>query len=441
VGLGVPGLQQPQPINAAARAVASLEWFGAGICIALALIFAACGFVIHWPTRSGTVFFVVVAILWLGLAKLMSSTAHALWTSKRSWPLITSAFLLPAELFAGALLAFLAWLIPTVALAVHRSPDGQVHIARDFSFSSSSSLSGGTGSLGPTAGFLIGVFLFAAGFHYFQRSRLVLDKPFSKVRSAALGLVELKGRAVGPYVMRSPITQQPSFYYCASISVYDRNNEVERFVQEAYHVPFFLQDDTGMVLMDPNHADIQLQQAFYARYEPSMLAAGKVVGGTADLLRRHAVPSGRPVMITEFCLKPNDPLFVLGTLATNTDLSAASDPHVTLGRSGYIAPKQAAQGGQLMFPAVGPAAASQSAAAAAAPVASASGATTLPSVQKREFPEKSPTVVRSAQDRPYIISWRGREEVAQRFRMWTVVCLLLGPAIAIFSLWSAMPRG
>jgi threonine/homoserine/homoserine lactone efflux protein len=50
-------------------------------------------------------------------------------------------------------------------------------------------------------GVFAGVYLFYRGFRFLQRKRLILNTPASKIRSAAMGLVEINGLAVGPYTM------------------------------------------------------------------------------------------------------------------------------------------------------------------------------------------------------------------------------------------------
>jgi hypothetical protein len=62
-------------------------------------------------------------------------------------------------------------------------------------------------------GFCAGIGLFIYGFRLLQRRRLILDTPFSKIRSAAMGMVEVSGQAVGPYTMVAPITARPCYYY------------------------------------------------------------------------------------------------------------------------------------------------------------------------------------------------------------------------------------
>ena len=58
-------------------------------------------------------------------------------------------------------------------------------------------------------GFCAGIALFLYGFRLLQRRRLILEIPFSKIRSASVGMVEIKGLATGPYSMVAPITARP----------------------------------------------------------------------------------------------------------------------------------------------------------------------------------------------------------------------------------------
>ncbi len=51
-----------------------------------------------------------------------------------------------------------------------------------------------------------GLYFFFLGFLLLARKRLLLTTPTSKIRSAALGLVEVNGMAAGPYTVAAPIT-------------------------------------------------------------------------------------------------------------------------------------------------------------------------------------------------------------------------------------------
>src|SRR5438034_2747637 len=87
-----------------------------------------------------------------------------------------------------------------------------------------------------------------------QRKRLILNTPSSKVRSAAMGLVEINGLATGPYTMPAPISAVPCYYYRTMAWRWERRGKSSEWVKvadESLHVPFYLDDNTGRVLVDP----------------------------------------------------------------------------------------------------------------------------------------------------------------------------------------------
>src|SRR2546429_4904509 len=97
-------------------------------------------------------------------------------------------------------------------------------------------------------GFCAGLGLFVYGFRLLQRRRLILDTPFSRIRSAAMGMVELSGLAVGPYTMPAPVTGRPCYYYRTKVSEFKQSGKNKEWVTvagECLHLPFFLDDNTG----------------------------------------------------------------------------------------------------------------------------------------------------------------------------------------------------
>jgi hypothetical protein len=64
-----------------------------------------------------------------------------------------------------------------------------------------------------TLGVVFGPLLFVRGFRLLQRKRLIEDTPRSTVRGAALGPVELSGKAAGPYMLVAPLSQDDCLCY------------------------------------------------------------------------------------------------------------------------------------------------------------------------------------------------------------------------------------
>jgi hypothetical protein len=149
---------------------------------------------------------------------------------------------------------------------------------------------------------LIGIVIFAVGFVWFRRKRLIENIPTSKIRSLAMGLVEINGVVV-PYqekLLVSPLTKKNCVYYHYLVERYEEhyNPKTKRkeghwvMVQnEKQNVQFSLKDDTGMVLVDPNRADVDVKKDYQTR-------------------------QGN-MRYSEWYIEPNDALYILGTAAEN----------------------------------------------------------------------------------------------------------------------------
>jgi len=155
-------------------------------------------------------------------------------------------------------------------------------------------------------GAFAGVYLFYRGFRLLQRKRLILNTPASKIRSAAMGLVEINGLAVGPYTMLAPITGVPCYYFHTIAWQWQqrgKNSEWVKVADESLHVPFFLDDNTGRVLVNPQGAEMDIHRDFHDEFSttlfssslgiPSNIASFLVRPGDADQIVRVLRPLRR----------------------------------------------------------------------------------------------------------------------------------------------------
>ena len=168
------------------------------------------------------------------------------------------------------------------------------------------------------AGITVGVFLFFRGFPYLKRKRLIQNTPTSKVRGASLGAVEVSGTVVGPYTLISPLSQSDCFYYHAVAR--SASKEDDQAKEETLYAPFFLDDGTGRLLVDPRGAEIELSPSLNQEYSP---ATGDSF--TRHFLVRRGLSSEFPATLKEYCIRPGDHLFVLATLRENPGLESAAD--------------------------------------------------------------------------------------------------------------------
>jgi len=179
-------------------------------------------------------------------------------------------------------------------------------------------------------GFVAGIGLFFYGFRLLQRRRLILDTPFSKIRSASIGMVEVSGLAVGPYTMIAPITARACYYYRTLVSEWKqqgKNKQWVRIAGECMHVPFFLDDNTGRVLVDPRGADLDLYCDFREEFNGSFFSSRDDAPGNVDsFLARHGIVTSNRIKVEEYCIKPKNSLFILGTLTENPGLTLSPQP-------------------------------------------------------------------------------------------------------------------
>ncbi|HZW96266.1 MAG TPA: GIDE domain-containing protein [Candidatus Eremiobacteraceae bacterium] len=179
-------------------------------------------------------------------------------------------------------------------------------------------------------GFFVGIYLFFQGFRLLQRRRLILDTPVSKVRSASLGMVELSGLAVGPYTMVAPISERSCYYYRTIAWEWKRsgkNNQWVKVAAESMHVPFFLDDNTGKVMVDPRGAELDLHRDFQQEFCDSFFTTKpEAPPNVFAFLARHGVSTTNKIKVEEFCIKPKNALFLLGTLDENPGLELTPQP-------------------------------------------------------------------------------------------------------------------
>lgn len=94
--------------------------------------------------------------------------------------------------------------------------------------------------------------LFWGGFYFVRLKRQVENTPTSKVRSVAMGMVEVKGKAIRRYALISPMSHVPCVFY--RLTRYHREENqpwTATSVSSSDNVPFIIEDETGRVEVDP----------------------------------------------------------------------------------------------------------------------------------------------------------------------------------------------
>jgi hypothetical protein len=174
-----------------------------------------------------------------------------------------------------------------------------------------------------------GIYLSIRGFQLLQRRRLILDTPFSKIRSASMGTVEVNGLAIGPYTIVSPISQHACYFYRTQAWEWKQSGKNKQWVQvacESVHVPFFVDDNSGRVMVDPRRAELDLHCDFKQEFSDSMFTSKDPVPPNVHaFLSLQGIVSSNKIKVEECCIKPKNSLFIVGTLAENPGLSVTPE--------------------------------------------------------------------------------------------------------------------
>jgi hypothetical protein len=139
-------------------------------------------------------------------------------------------------------------------------------------------------------GVTLGPYFFCRGFRLLKRKRLILDTPRSTIRAAALGSVEIIGKAVGPYTLVAPLSHTDCFYYRLVIES-NPHGDLRKSIQEMC-APVFLDDGTGTLMIYPRGSELLLPPSG-ERGEYGKLAVA--LTGFSE---------GSPEFAQEYCIKP-----------------------------------------------------------------------------------------------------------------------------------------
>jgi hypothetical protein len=153
-----------------------------------------------------------------------------------------------------------------------------------------------------TLGMIGGLVLFYRGFRILQRKRLILNIPTSKIRSASLGLVEVSGLAIGPYTIPAPLTGKACYYYRSigwELQKSGNNDEWKKVADESLHVPFYLDDGTGLLMVNPQGAETDLHRDFHQEYANSFFSGDAMPEAVRGFLLRNGVSPEHKVRVEE----------------------------------------------------------------------------------------------------------------------------------------------
>ncbi|MFQ5474418.1 MAG: GIDE domain-containing protein, partial [Candidatus Nanoarchaeia archaeon] len=166
----------------------------------------------------------------------------------------------------------------------------------------------------------VGVYLFVKGFSWFRLKRLIENTPTSKIRSIAMGLVEIYGSVV-PYknLLKSPLTGSDCVYYFYKVEEKRNSGNSTRWVtikSGKDRVPFMLKDETGQVLVDSEDANIDIPPNLSTR---SRSGHSKTIRSFLEKnhIRYKLLGFNKSLRFKEYHIAPEDKLYIMGSAGDN----------------------------------------------------------------------------------------------------------------------------
>ncbi|MFC1722606.1 GIDE domain-containing protein [Nanoarchaeota archaeon] len=169
------------------------------------------------------------------------------------------------------------------------------------------------------AALVVGVGLFTKGFIWMREKKFIEELPTSNVRGLAMGPVEIKGKVEKAKLLTAPFSGEPCVYYKYTVVSKESMPPIPP-IQECSQgidcVSFSIRDKTGAVLVDPREAVIEIPKRYryvssLRRRPPKAIAEFCKRVGYPELLKK------KKIQYTEWCIKPGDLLYVMGTAGEN----------------------------------------------------------------------------------------------------------------------------
>jgi len=268
-----------------------------------------------------------------------------------------------------------------------------------------------------------------------------------------MGLVEVSGLAVGPYTLVAPVTARTCYYYRTVVWEWKQSGKNKNWVKvagECMHVPFFVDDNTGRALVDPRGADLDLHRDFEQEFCDSFFTTKEPMpGNVRSFLARHGIVTNNKIKVEEYCIKPKNSLFVLGTLGENPGMEASPQPILDAEPTNSFSAQGLSfsinshalfshEDGEGSAAGVAAAGGVQVLADPAAPLSHGdnSPSNTGSSGQANGFDPHPPVVLmKGTNNRAFLISWRSQKEVARALGWKCALMIWGGPALALISLY------
>lgn len=167
-------------------------------------------------------------------------------------------------------------------------------------------------------GVLAGIGLSAYGFFLNNRKRLIESIPTSAIRSLAIGLVEVSGRAQPEHaLLRAPFSGMPCVLFSYTVEerrTSGKETRWETIAKGTSQEPFHVRDTTGRVLVVPFDAQLILPDSKATRCNWSGTLPEATILGLLKLgIALDGWSGEKTIRCTETFILPDETVYVMGT--------------------------------------------------------------------------------------------------------------------------------
>jgi hypothetical protein len=162
---------------------------------------------------------------------------------------------------------------------------------------------------------LIGLGLLYMAIHNYLLYKKIKNTPTSKIRSIAIGLAEIFGKARCSEELYTPISKTKCAYYELDAEYYSsgKHSRWVSFYMASQGRLFFIEDETGKILVDSKGAGIQVQlDKTFPGDDPEVL---RFIKSLPDNVKsKFDAHSRSEISLKEYYIAEDDLLYVLGSV-------------------------------------------------------------------------------------------------------------------------------
>lgn len=171
-----------------------------------------------------------------------------------------------------------------------------------------------------------GIYLFFTSFSLFRQKRLIENTPTSKIRSIAMGRVEIYGTVIpnANDIIKAPFSDDDCVYCKWTIEEYRSTGKSSHWATVASDEVgkyFFLQDDTGTVLVDSRGAKVDIPITHeYSSVTPTI----KSFLEGQEISYKILLGLKKKMRFREYLLAQDNKVYIMGDAGDNPFVEEAS---------------------------------------------------------------------------------------------------------------------